>query len=247
MKFLARTLKNGGPGLNTSTVCRLALAASLLVLALAAQKAAPATPAEKALDAYLARVKQVASATAPSTGSLWTPGARYTNLSSDFKAQYVNDLITIHIIETTQAAGTGSVQAKRQFNASSGFSSLFGTLPATSKLQALVAPNSNSDLEGTAATASTTALTTSLTGRVVDLLPNGYLVVEAVRTIEMNSQQQTFIVHGVVRPADIAPDNSVLSTQVGDLEVELQGKGVITDATKPVGGWVHWLLKYLTF
>jgi len=224
-----------------------ALSAFAFAAGLAAQNAAPATPAEKALAAYLARVKEVSAASTPSTGSLWTPGARYTNLSSDFKAQYVNDLVTIHIIETTQAAGTGSVQAKRQFNANSGFSSLFGNLPSTSKLQALVAPNSQSDLEGTAATASTTALTTSLTGRVVDLLPNGYLVVEAVRTIEMNNQQQTFIVHGVIRPADIAPDNSVLSTQVGDLEVELQGKGVISDATRPVGGWVHLLLKFLTF
>ncbi|MGH9392914.1 MAG: flagellar basal body L-ring protein FlgH [Terriglobales bacterium] len=222
-----------------------------LPLALAAQKnnAKPAatTPAEQALASYLARVRQVAGATTPTLGSLWTPGARYTNLSTDFKAQNVNDLITIHIIETTQAAGSGSVQAKRQFNATSGFSGLFGTLPATSRLQALVAPNSNSDLEGTAATASTTALTTSLTGRVVDLLPNGFLVVEAVRTIAMNNQQQTVIVHGVVRPADIAPDNSVLSTQVGDLEVDLQGKGVISDTTRPVGGWVRLLLKFLSF
>ncbi|MGH9475178.1 MAG: flagellar basal body L-ring protein FlgH [Terriglobales bacterium] len=217
-----------------------------LVVAAGAQKkgAITLTPAEQALQAYLAKVRQVAGATSNTTGSLWTPEGRFINLSSDFKAQRVNDLITIHIVEATQAAGTGTVQAKRGFTGNSGIS-LFGS--TSSRLTTLLAPTSNTDLEGQAATASTSALTTSLTGRVVDVLPNGFLVVEAVRTISMNNQQQTVVVHGVIRPADIAPDNSVLSTQVGELEVDLQGKGVISDTTRPVTGWLRMLLKFLTF
>jgi len=224
------------------------LAAALLigVLPLSAQKnkAKPGSPAEQALEAYLAKVRQVAGAATPTTGSLWTPQGRFINLSSDFKAQNVNDLITIHIVETTQAAGSGTVQSKRGFTGNSGIS-LFGS--TSTRLATLLAPTSNTDLEGQASTASSTALTTSLTGRVVDLLPNGFLVVEAVRSISMNDQQQTVIVHGVVRPADISPDNSVLSTQVGELEIELQGKGVISDTTRPVNGWIRYLLKFLTF
>jgi flagellar L-ring protein precursor FlgH len=225
----------------------LPLGAMLIaVLPLSAQKnkTRPGSPAEQALEAYLAKVRQVAGAATPTTGSLWTPQGRFTNLSSDFKAQNVNDLITIHIVEATQAAGSGTVQSKRGFTGNSGIS-LFGS--TSSRLATLLAPTSNTDLEGQASTASSSALTTSLTGRVVDLLPNGFLVVEAVRSISMNNQQQTVIVHGVVRPADIAPDNSVLSTQVGELEIELQGKGVISDTTRPVNGWLHYLLKFLTF
>ncbi|MGH9488535.1 MAG: flagellar basal body L-ring protein FlgH [Terriglobales bacterium] len=219
---------------------------AVLGVGLAAQKRKPAvlTPAQQALQAYLARVRQVAGATTASTGSLWTPQGRFINLASDFKAQHVNDLITINVIENTQAAGTGTVQSKRSFTGNSGIS-LFGS--TSSRLATLLAPTSQTDLEGQASTASSSQLTTSLTGRVVDVLPNGFLVIEAVRTIEMNSQQQTMIVHGVVRPADIAPDNSVLSTQVGELEVDLQGKGVISDTTRPVTGWLRFLLKFLTF
>jgi len=210
---------------------------------------APATPinAQQALAAYLSRVREVAGATTTTTGSLWTEGGRYANLSSDYKAQNVNDLITIHILEATQATGSGTLQSKRQFDATSSVSGLFGTLGPNNALQNLFTPNSATDLNGQAQTASSSQLQTSLTGRVADVLPNGFLVIEAVRTISMSNEQQTVIVHGVVRPADIAPDNSVLSTQIGELEVDLLGKGVISDNTRPPAVWMRILLHFLTF
>lgn len=205
------------------------------------------SPAQQSLASYLARVNQIAGATTTTTGSLWTADGRYSNLSTDNKAYSVNDLLTIHILEATQATGSGTLQSKRQFDANSGISGLFGNFAPTSRFQTLFQPHSASDLNGQAQTASSSQLQTSLTGRVVNVMPNGFLVVEAVRTISMNNEQQTVIVHGVVRPVDIAPDNSVLSTQVGELEIELQGKGVISDNTRPVSGWVHLLMKFLTF
>jgi flagellar L-ring protein precursor FlgH len=233
----------------STKVPSLALLAALALapLPLAAQKkAAPAgTPAEQALAAYLARVRQVEEKTTLTTGSIWTPNGRFADLSTDYKARNVNDLITIHIVEDTQATGSGSVQSKRTFSGSAGINTIFGKSPAA--LATLLAPTSATDLEAQGASDSSQQLTTSLTGRVVDLLPNGFLVIEAVRTIEMNNEQQTVTVRGVVRPADIAPDNSVLSTQVGDLEVELQGKGVISTATRPVSGWLGLLLRFLSF
>lgn len=221
-------------------------------LGLSAQKnkaapAAPVSPAQAALAAYLARVRQVAGATTNSVGSLYSPDGRYVNLSSDFKAQNVNDLITINIMENTQATGSGSVQSKRSYNANVGFNGFFGPQATTSRLTSIMAPTSNADLEGQAATASSSQLETSLTGRVVDELPNGYLVIEAVRTISMDNEQQTVVLHGLVRPADIAPDNSVLSTQVGQLDIELLGKGVISDTDRPLGSWMKWLMKFLVF
>ncbi|MGH9394515.1 MAG: flagellar basal body L-ring protein FlgH [Terriglobales bacterium] len=221
-----------------------------MALPLAAQKGkvstAAATP-QLGLPGYLARVNQIAAATATTTGSLWTPDGRFNDLSTDTKAHNVNDLLMIHVLEATSATGSGTLQSKRDFSAASGFSGLFGQLAPTSKLQVLFAPNSNTNLDSQAQSAATSNLETSLTGRVVEVMPNGYLVVEAMRNIAMNNQQQTLIVHGVVRPADIAPDNSVLSTQVGELEIELQGKGVISDTTRPVSGWIHILMKFLTF
>ncbi|MGH9485780.1 MAG: flagellar basal body L-ring protein FlgH [Terriglobales bacterium] len=231
-------------GTSRWSLCLL-IALALVVTAPAQKRSQPVlSPAQQALKNYLAKVRLIAGATSTTTGSLWTPEGRFINLSSDFKAQRVNDLLTINIVEATQAAGTGTVSAKRGFTGNSGIS-VFGS--TASGLTTLLAPTSNTDLEGQAATASSSQLTTSLTGRVVDVLPNGFLVVQAVRTISMNEQQQTVVVNGVVRPADIAPDNSVLSTQVGELEVDVLGKGVLSDTTRPVTGWLHFLLKFLTF
>lgn len=229
---------------------KLALILLAVALPLAAQKgkAAPgsATP-QLGLPGYLARVNQIAAATATTTGSLWTPDGRFNDLSTDTKAHSVNDLLTIHVLEATSATGTGTLQSKRDFAANAGLDGLFGTFAPTSRFQTLFAPHSTNDLNSQAQTAATSNLETSLTGRVVEVMPNGYLVIEAMRNIAMNNQQQTLIVHGVVRPADIAPDNSVLSTQVGELEIELQGKGVISDSTRPISGWVSMLMKFLTF
>ena len=191
------------------------------------------TPAEEALQDYLRRVREIAGETQPPAGSIWVEHGPLSDLGSDYKARNVNDLITIHILEQTQAVGSGSLQQKRDFATSSGISGLFGNVGATSGLQNLINAQSSSKLDGTASTASTSQLSTSLTGRVVSVLPNGYLVIEAVRTILMNSEQQSFIVRGVVRPGDVAPDNSVLSTQVGDMEIQMLGKGVISDGTRP--------------
>ena len=91
-------------------IAKLLLPILLLAAPLIAQRhAAPATApmnAQQALAAYLARVQQVEGATTTTVGSLWTEGGRYANLSSDYKARNVNDLITVHVLEATQATGS---------------------------------------------------------------------------------------------------------------------------------------------
>lgn len=64
---------------------------------------------------------------------------------------------------------------------------------------------------------------------VKDVLPNGYLIVEGTRSLVTNKDTQTFVLSGIVRPADIASDNSVESSKIGDAHIEMQGKGQIAD------------------
>jgi flagellar L-ring protein precursor FlgH len=75
-------------------------------------------------------------------------------------------------------------------------------------------------------------LNTILTARVICVLPNGGLVVEASKDIQVNSEYQTITVRGVIRPADIDTTNSVQSDRLGQLEVRINGKGVVNDAIK---------------
>lgn len=203
-------------------------------------------PTEDYLADYIQRVKAI-KAPASVTGSLWTAQSPYTDMESDYKARNVNDLIVIQVLESTTAAADGAVKSARTFSASSGISAFMGLPGPTAGIQNIFSPNSSRTLNGQAQTSSDATLTTSLSGRVVEVLPNGFLVIEAERELFMNNQQQTVIVHGVVRPGDIGANNAVPSTSVSNLEVELKGKGVISDGVAPPNSLMRMILKIVGF
>jgi flagellar L-ring protein precursor FlgH len=202
--------------------------------------------AADSLARYIERVRAT-TAPSPSPGSIWVPQGRFSNLPGDDKARNVNDTIIINVIEQTTAEGDASVKSQRTFSASSSISALGGLLKANNGLQNIFSPQSSQALNGQAQTASDSSFTTSLAAQVVSVLPNGFLVVEAVRQMEMNNQRQTLILHGVVRPSDIAVDNSVLSSQINNLEVELNGKGVLSEGVRPPNKLVRAILKLVGF
>ena len=203
-------------------------------------------PTNDSLTDYIQRVKGVMAST-PSAGSFWTPQSPYSDLASDYKARNVNDLLIIQIVESTTATEDGAVKSQRTFSASSSITGLAGTPGANNAMQNLFAPNSSRTLNGQAQTSSDSTLNTSLAGRVVEVLPNGFLVIEAMRQVFMNNQHQTVILHGVVRPGDISSGNTVASTSISNLEVELQGKGVISDGVAPPNRLVRFILKLVGF
>ena len=205
-----------------------------------------AKPDQDSLTAYLARARGM-KGVAPTNGGLWTPDSPYTDIGGDYKARRTNDIITIQVVESTSATEDGAVKSARTLSANSSITGLLGTPHQSSALQNLFSPNSSRTLNGQAQTSANSSLSTSLSGRVVEALPNGYLVVEAQRQIMMNNQHQTVIIHGVVRPADITSTNTVLSTAISNLEVELKGRGVISDGTAPPNSLVRMILKVVGF
>ena len=111
----------------------------------------------------------------------------------------------------------------------------------------LFSPNSAQTLSGKAQATSQTSLSTTLTGRVAAVLPTGTLVVEAERQITMNNQHETVVLRGLVRPGDLDAANTVASNNVGDLEVEVKGKGIISEGTRPPNPIVKWILRVVGF
>jgi flagellar L-ring protein precursor FlgH len=71
-----------------------------------------------------------------------------------------------------------------------------------------------------------------LSARVTHVLPNGYLVVQGNKEVVVNSEHQMVVVRGVVRPADLATDNSIQSNQIAQMEIKVDGKGVVNDAIR---------------
>jgi flagellar L-ring protein FlgH len=203
-------------------------------------------PKPDALDAYIAQF-QPAAAYVPTTGSLWYPAGRFSDLASDAKARYAGDQLTIQLAESTTSALQGSVQTSRTLNASSSIGAFFGKVGGGSAAQNIFSPNSSQALTGKGQTALATSLDTTLAANVAQVLPNGLLVIVARREVEVSQQRQTVVLRGIVRPQDISPNDVVLSTAISHLEVTLDGKGVLTESTRQPGLIVRMLLHFFNF
>jgi flagellar L-ring protein precursor FlgH len=190
------------------------------------------TPAELRAD-YVANVTQavVSSSARNQPGSLWSPDGLMVDPSADYKAHALNDIVTVLVSVQTTAAQSGSVDSERSFSANSAISGLAGL--STAATNPLLNASSSSVLKGTGATNSSTAFSTSLTGQVIAVLPNGNLVIEAHRQIDMNNQHEEVILRGIARPGDLTPTNTVASSSLSALEIELKGKGIISDSVRP--------------
>lgn len=234
-----------------STIFRSApLVFVLILFALLAAVPAEAhtkAPSHEALDEYITRMKQTPPGELPKStvGSLWNDSGVLASMTTDYKARRVGDLVQIVIVQDTVAQNSGSVGTDRNFKASSGIDALGGM--TVTQLQNLFSPRSAATLAGKAQAASSLKLRTTLMGQVVAILPNGALVIEAQRGTTMNNERQTVLLRGIARPGDIAGDGSVLSTSLSGLEVELKGKGVVSDGTRPPSGPIRWLLHVLNF
>lgn len=88
----------------------------------------------------------------------------------------------------------------------------------------------------------TDSFTTRLSAEVVDVKPNGTLLIQAKRNIQVNTEIQHYLVSGTCRAEDVTPDNTILSTQLSDLDLRRDDKGMVHDATKQGG-----LMKILDF
>ena len=209
-------------------------------------KAHPKTP-EQLREDYISRLQQryVPVDEEHTVGSLWTAQSPLGDFSVDYKAHHVNDTITVQVAVQTTAAQTGTVNSVRSFTTSSAITGVLGKAPVSTN--PLLSANSSSALKGQGSTASNTLFATSLTGQVIAVLPNGNLVVEAGRQIFMNNQHENVVVRGVIRPGDIGPNNSVPSTALSNLEIEMKGKGIISDGVRPpnvLTRAVLWLLNF---
>ena len=198
--------------------------------------------------AYIARLQQqdIHAVSGKTVGSLWTPANTLGDLSTDYKARKLNDTIVILVAVQTTAAQSGDSNYQRTVQTSSAITGLAGALKTTG-LNPLLNANSSTALKGAGATDTSTTFQTSLTGQVVAVLPSGNLVVEAQRNIFMNNQHEDVTVRGVVRPNDIGPSNTVSSAALSNLEIEMKGKGIIADSTRPLNPITKALLWLIGF
>jgi flagellar L-ring protein FlgH len=205
------------------------------------------TQLQSSTDDYLKRAHALDAEPPRTTGSLWFPSAPMTQTASDYKARHAGDLVIIRVVDNFSATSNGTGSQQRTFNASSGISSFFGNLKAANSLQNLFSPTSAENLGGKGSSSLASTLSLNFAGRVVEALPNGVLVVEAVRDMTVGNDRQTIVLRGLVRPGDVASDGSVLSSSVANLEAEIRGKGLVADSIRQPNVVIRTLLKILNF
>ncbi len=165
-----------------------------------------------------------------SPGSLYVQGNRYADLARDPRALDVGDLITVIVSDTASAVSSGVSNSQRKSNASTGITGLGGLTDA--RFANLLNMNGTNQLQSTGETSRTTTLSTTITARVIQVTPSGNLVIEGVKNIGINSEKQHVDLKGIVRPTDLTSANTVNSTQVANLSIQIDGKGVVGDAIR---------------
>jgi flagellar L-ring protein precursor FlgH len=209
--------------------------------------AAKPTPPEAALHAYIDKVRAQQAAEVRTVGSIWSPEGRLVRLGTDAKAVRLHDVVSIVVTESLAASTDGQVKNSRASNANSGLTSLFGKLKSSNALQNLLGMTASSGLTAQGQSTTNSSLATTFGGEVVDVLPNGMLVVQATRQLTFSQQTQLIKLRGLVRPEDVSAQNQVLSTAMTDLELEVTGKGIVNDSTYRQNPLVRFLEKLLVF
>ena len=213
-------------------IVSLLLACAVLCSAANPKKKKQVPPEPSPLDKYISdayRDNKLPEAAHP-PGSTWSQNALFANLGLDLRASRVDDLVTILVNETFSAVANGDVKTQRQATAQSNIAQLAGVTKATGPLANLLGTNTQTQLQGTGETSRGAVLTANMSARVTHVLPNGYLVVEGTKRVQVSSENQVVTVRGVIRPVDLDPTNSISSNRIAQMEIQVNGKGVIGDS-----------------
>jgi flagellar L-ring protein precursor FlgH len=197
-------------------------------------------------------------------GSLWNE--RTTNergMFADKRAARVGDIVTIVVQETTVASNSLELTTAREAKAGAGTNplvnlvnqfinaipaSIFGKNRLTDELTKARIPTVTVppiDVAGASEYKGGGTITNrqNATGRaavtVIDVLPNGNMVVEGVRLVRFSGETQYASLRGILRPSDVQKDNTVLSTNIADAQIEFVSEGSLTEAQKK-----GWLLRF---
>jgi flagellar L-ring protein precursor FlgH len=191
----------------------------------------------KSLEEYIREARAARPQLQTSEGSLYSVSAINAELFTDIKARRVNDILTIRILESTEAQSAANAQTNRSSSVSLGLPNFFGLENHTNvPMDQLLTANSDIKFKGDGSTNRSGSVDAFLSARVKEVLPNGDLVIEGVKEIKVNNERQMLRLFGVVRSRDIGPGNVVLSNAIANMLVQVDGKGILSDnITK---GWL---------
>lgn len=167
--------------------------------------------------------------------SLWRSGAR--GFFKDQRAMRVGDILTVKVRITDSANISNQTQRSRTGQEKMGAASFFGmeqkVIPDGTDASAVVDLDSDAYSTGAGSVRRSEALTTNVGAVITQILPNGNMVVEGRQEVRVNFEMRELIVAGIVRPEDVASDNTIDSTKIAQGRIAYGGRGQITDVQQP--------------
>ncbi|MDB4942425.1 MAG: Flagellar L-ring protein FlgH [Labilithrix sp.] len=213
------------------------LAFLTLLTACGPNHVAPFTPRQRIYKP--GQYAQTGASAKPANGSLFSDA--HGGWLEDTRAVRVGDFLVINIDEAANAKGNATTNLAKDSSGTSGASALVGIVPALKKAYPqmdtakLVEYASKSSFAGAGDTGRSGELSGKIAVRVVSEMPNGDLFLEGTKVVLINNEEYHLYVSGLVRPADIAQDNSIGSSRIADAQVEFTGRGDIADQQRK--GW----------
>jgi flagellar L-ring protein precursor FlgH len=178
----------------------------------------------------------------PGNGSIYRVGA-FRPLFEDRRARLVGDVLTIQIAEKTSAKQSSASNLDRAGKLEGSITAL-PFLPSSSVGRMGLGGSSANTFGGKGDTASDNTFQGTITVTVIEVLPNGNMLVSGEKQVGINQNVDTLRFSGVVTPASVQPNNTVLSTQVADARLQVRGSGDI-DRAQTTGWLARFFLSWL--
>ena len=173
----------------------------------------------------------------PKNGSLFNARLSSAFLFADQRARRAGDIVTVRVREEADARRQAATDLSRDADSALTANALFKLLELAGVPSNLLDVTSKSDFSGKGQTSRSESLEATVPAIVREVLPNDNLFIEGHRVVLVNQEEHHFYISGVIRPADIEGDNSILSSLIADAEVEFTGRGVISEKQRP--GWLQ--------
>ncbi len=176
----------------------------------------------------------------------------YGGFFQDLRAFKVGDLVTVNIVETSKASKKAATKTERASSIEAGIENLlgyetklrgWGNFPRAFNNAAMFKGSISNKFNGSGSTSRDESMTASITAVVEEVLPNGNLVIRGSRKIRVNNETQFIVLSGIIRPVDISPDNTILSSYIANAKIEYAGSGAVSDKQRP--GWLARLVDFV--
>jgi len=171
-----------------------------------------------------------------SSGTIYNPAGSF-DLFMDLRARAVGDILTIALVEKTDAQKEQSTSTAKKSKTDTGSPIIAGG-PITYNGKEILNNSIAGDraFDGKADSSQSNRLIGSITVSVAERLANGNLLVRGEKLININQGEEFIRLQGIVRPVDIGPDNTVASTKVADAKISYSAKGALADSNRQ--GWL---------